>query len=233
MKVMNNTRRRGRKYYQVSSRVRNEPKADILNKKFEKSDKILVIACGALAKEITALIQMNNWTHLQLRYLPAKLHNEPKNIPQNIRKYLVNAQNKFSRIFIGYADCGTGGKLDNLLEEFGVQRLPGAHCYEFFSSTQTFSKMLEEEPGSFFLTDFLVKSFEKLIWQGLKINSHPELLNIYFRHYKRLVYLAQTESQALQTQAKEIAQRLELNYFYRFTGYGALSPSLSDLTTTD
>jgi len=233
MKVVNNTRRSGRKYYQVSSRIRTEPKADILNKKFEKSDKILVIACGALAKEITALIQMNNWTHLQLRYLPAKLHNEPNNIPQNIRKYLVNAQNKFSRIFIGYADCGTGGKLDNLLEEFGVQRLPGAHCYEFFSSTQTFSKMLEEEPGSFFLTDFLVKSFENLIWQGLKINRHPELLNIYFRHYKRLVYLAQTESQALQTQAKEIAQRLELNYFYRFTGYGALSPSLSDLTTTD
>jgi len=233
MKVVNNTRRRGRKYYQVSSRIRTEPKADILNKKFEKSDKILVIACGALAKEITALIQMNNWTHLQLRYLPAKLHNEPNNIPQNIRKYLVNAQNKFSRIFIGYADCGTGGKLDNLLEEFGVQRLPGAHCYEFFSSTQTFSKMLEEEPGSFFLTDFLVKSFENLIWQGLKINRHPELLKVYFRHYKRLVYLAQTESQALQTQAKEIAQRLELNYFYRFTGYGALSPSLSDLTTTD
>ena len=233
MKVANNTRRRGREYYQVNYRIRTEPKADILNKMFEKSDKILVIACGALAKEITALIQMNNWTHLQLRYLPAKLHNEPKNIPQNIRKYLVNAQNKFSRIFIGYADCGTGGKLDNLLEEFGVQRLPGAHCYEFFSSTQTFSKMLEEEPGSFFLTDFLVKSFENLIWQGLKINRHPELLNIYFRHYKRLVYLAQTESQALQTQAKEIAQRLELNYFYRFTGYGALSPSLSDLTTTD
>ena len=233
MKVVNNTRRRGRKYYQVSSRIRTEPKADILNKKFEKSDKILVIACGALAKEITALIQMNNWTHLQLRYLPAKFHNEPKNIPQNIRKYLVNAQNKFSRIFIGYADCGTGGKLDNLLEEFGVQRLPGAHCYEFFSSTQTFSKMLEEEPGSFFLTDFLVKSFENLIWQGLKINRHPELLNIYFRHYKRLVYLAQTESPALQIQAKEIAQRLELNYFYRFTGYGALSPSLSDLTNTD
>ena len=230
MKVVNNTRRRGRKYYQVSSRIRTEPKADILNKKFEKSDKILVIACGALAKEITALIRMNNWTHLQLRYLPAKLHNEPNNIPQNIRKYLVNAQNKFSRIFIGYADCGTGGKLDNLLEEFGVQRLPGAHCYEFFSSTQTFSKMLEEEPGSFFLTDFLVKSFEKLIWQGLKINSHPELLNIYFRNYKRLVYLAQTESLALQTQAQEIAQRLGLSYLYRFTGYGGLTPALSDLT---
>ena len=100
----------------------------------------------------------------------------------------------------------------------------------FFSSNQTFSKMLEEEPGSLFLTDFLVKSFEKLIWQGLKINSHPELLNIYFRNYKRLVYLAQTESQSLQTQAKEIAQRLGLNYLYRFTGYGALTPALSDLT---
>ena len=233
MKVVNNIRRRGRKYYQVISRIPTAPKLDLWAERFEKSDKILVIACGALAKEITALIRMNNWTHLQLRYLPAKLHNEPNKIPQNIRKNLITAQNKFSQIFIGYADCGTGGKIDNLLEEFGVQRLPGAHCYEFFSSNQTFSKMLEEEPGSFFLTDFLVKSFEKLIWQGLKINNHPELLNIYFRHYKRLVYLAQTESPALQTQAKEIAQRLELNYFYRFTGYGALSPSLSDLTTTD
>ena len=230
MKVANNIRRRGRKNYQVSSRIPTEPKLDFWAERFEKSDKILVIACGALAKEITALIRMNNLTHLQLRYLPAKLHNEPQNIPQNIRKNLINAQNKFSQIFIGYADCGTGGKLDNLLEEFGVQRLPGAHCYEFFSSSQTFSKMLEEEPGSFFLTDFLVKSFEKLIWQGLKIKSHPELLNIYFRNYKRLVYLAQTESQALQTQAQEIAQRLGLSYLYRFTGYGGLTPALSDLT---
>ena len=230
---MNNIRSRGRKYYQVSSRITTAPKLDLWTERFEKSDKILVIACGALAKEITALIRINNWTHLQLRYLPAKLHNDPHNIPQNIRKYLINAQNKFSQIFIGYADCGTGGKIDNLLEEFGVQRLPGAHCYEFFSSNQTFSKMLEEEPGSFFLTDFLVKCFEKLIWQGLKINSHPELLNIYFRHYKRLVYLAQTENQVLQKQAQEIAQRLGLNYLYRFTGYGALTSALSDLTVTD
>ena len=229
MKVANNIRRSGRKFYQVSSRIRTEPKPDLWAERFEKSDKILVIACGALAKEITALIRMNNWTHLQLRYLPAKLHNEPNNIPQNIRKNLMNAQNKFSQIFIGYADCGTGGKLDSLLDEFGVQRLPGAHCYEFFSSSQSFSKMLEEEPGSFFLTDFLVKSFEKLIWQGLKINSHPELLKIYFGNYKRLVYLAQTESKDLQTQAKEIAKKLRLNYFYRFTGYGALTPALSDL----
>ena len=226
---MNNLRRRGRKYNKYSSVIRTVPKPDFWAERFDKSDKILVIACGALAKEITALIRMNNWSHLQLRYLPAKLHNEPHKITQKIRKNLINAQNKFSQIFIGYADCGTGGQLDTLLNEFGIQRLPGAHCYEFFSSTQNFSKLIEDEPGSFFLTDFLVKSFEKLIWQGLKINSHPELLKIYFGNYKRLVYLAQTESKDLQTQAKEIANKLRLNYFYRFTGYGALTPALSDL----
>ena len=139
MKDVNNFRRRGRKYFQVSSRIPTEPKLDLWAERFEKSDKILVIACGALAKEITALIRMNNWTHLQLRYLPAKLHNEPNKIPKYIRKYLENAQNKFSRIFVGYADCGTGGQLDTLLEEFGVQRLPGAHCYEFFTSTHNLS----------------------------------------------------------------------------------------------
>ena len=229
---MGNARRLGRKYHQNTSGIRTEPKPDFWGKRFDKSEKILVIACGALAKEITALIRMNNWTHLQMRYLPAKLHNEPNKIPKYIRKYLENAQNKFSRIFVGYADCGTGGQLDTLLEEFGVQRLPGAHCYEFFTSTHNFSKMLEDEPGSFFLTDFLVKSFEKLIWQGLKINSHPELLKIYFRHYKRLVYLAQTESKELQTQAQEIAKRLGLSYSYRFNGYGGLSPALSDLAVT-
>ena len=232
MKLESNSRRRGRKHNQNSTRIKTEIKAAFWTKKYEKSDKILVIACGALAKEITALIRINNWNHLQLRYLPAKLHNEPNKIPQNIRNYLENARNKYSRIFIGYADCGTGGQLDILLEEFGVQRLPGAHCYEFFSSTQNFSKIIEEEPGSFFLTDFLLKSFEKLIWQGLKINRHPELLKIYFRHYKRLVYLAQTESKDLQIQAQEIAKRLELNYLYQFTGYGELSKTLSYIKAT-
>ena len=232
MKLVSNSRRRGRKHNQSNTRIKTEIKAAFWPKKYEKSDKILVIACGALAKEITALIRINNWNHLQLRYLPAKLHNEPNKIPQNIRKYLENARNKYSRIFIGYADCGTGGQLDRLMEEFGVQRLPGAHCYEFFSSTQKFSKMLEEEPCSFFLTDFLVKSFEKLIWQGLKINRHPELLKVYFRNYKRLVYLAQTESQDLQIQAQEIAKRLELNYLYQFTGYGELSTTLTDIKVT-
>jgi len=225
-------RRRGRKYHQIIAENRNKPKTDFWIERFDKSDKILVIACGALAKEITTLIRINNWTHLQLRYLPAKLHNDPHKITQNIRNNLIKAKNKFSQIFIGYADCGTGGQLDTLMEEFGLQRLPGAHCYEFLSSTQKFSKLIEEEPGSFFLTDFLVKSFEKLIWQGLKINSHPELLKIYFKNYRRLVYLAQTESKDLQYQAKQIAKRLGLNYLYLYTEYGALTPALSDLNAT-
>ena len=225
-------RRRGRKYHQIIAENRNKPKTDFWIERFDKSDKILVIACGALAKEITTLIRINNWTHLQLRYLPAKLHNDPHKITQNIRNNLIKAKNKFSQIFIGYADCGTGGQLDTLMEEFGLQRLPGAHCYEFLSSTQKFSKLIEEEPGSFFLTDFLVKSFEKLIWQGLKINSHPELLKIYFKNYRRLVYLAQTESKDLQYQAKQIAKRLGLNYLYLYTEYGVLTPALSDLNTT-
>jgi len=232
MKYVNNANRRGRKYHKYNSVIRTEPRPDFWAERFEKSDKILLIACGALAKEITALIKINNWKHLQLRYLPAKLHNQPHKIPQNIRKNLINAKNRFSQIFIGYADCGTGGQLDTLLDEFGVQRLPGAHCYDFFSSAQNFNKLIEDEPGSFFLTDFLVKSFEKLIWQGLKINIHPELLSMYFGNYKRLVYLAQTESKDLQSQAKEIAKKLRLNYFYRFTGYGELTPALSNLTAT-
>ena len=116
MKFVNNARRRGRTFHLRNSRIKNESKSDFWSKKYEKSDKILVIACGALAKEIKALIRMNNWTHLQLRYLPAKLHNEPKKIPQYIRKYLKNAQNNFSQIFVGYADCGTRGQLDHLLE---------------------------------------------------------------------------------------------------------------------
>lgn len=229
MKGVKNKRRGGRKFRLFKSGRQAPPQADMWSERLEKSDKILVIACGALAKEITALTRLNNWTHLKTRYLPAKLHNEPEKITEQLRKNLINARNKFSQIFVGYADCGTGGQLDSLLVEFGIQRLPGAHCYEFFSGSQSFADMVEDEPGSFFLTDFLVKSFDKLIWQGLKINSHPELQQIYFKHYKKLVYLGQTENPDLQTQAQEIAERLGLFYEYRFTGYGELAPSLSAL----
>jgi hypothetical protein len=175
------------------------------------------------------LIRLNGWSHLKTRYLPAILHNTPEKITEQLRMNLQIAQTKFSKIFIGYADCGTGGKIDSMLDEFRVQRLPGVHCYEFYSGKQTFAEIMDDEPGSFFLTDFLVGAFEKLVWQGMKIDRHPELLQVYFKHYKKLVYLGQTENSELQTQADEIANRLGLKYEYRYTGYGELAPALSAL----
>ena len=228
---LENQRRRGR-----NSRKANQDKHTVSLEKWterlEPSDKILILACGALAKEISALIRLNGWSHLKTRYLPAILHNTPEKITEQLRMILQSSQTKFSKIFIGYADCGTGGKIDSLLDEFDVQRLPGAHCYEFFTGKQTFAEIMEEEIGSYFLTDFLVKAFEKLVWQGMKIDRHPELLPIYFKHYKKLVYLAQSENPELQTQAYEIAGRLGLVYEYRITGYGELEHSIAALTVT-
>jgi len=222
-------------------RSRNSPKANpdkhtvSLEKwaeRLEPSDKILILACGALAKEISTLIRLNGWPHVKTRYLPAILHNTPEKITEQLRMILQSSQTNFSKIFIGYADCGTGGKIDSLMDEFNVQRLPGTHCYEFFTGKQTFTEIMEEEIGSYFLTDFLVKAFEKLVWQGMKIDRHPELLPIYFKHYKKLVYLAQSENPELQTQAYEIAGRLGLVYEYRFTGYGELEHSIAALAAT-
>ena len=231
MNGLENKRRRGR-----NSRKANQDKHTVSLEKWaerlEPSDKILILACGALAKEIAVLIHLNGWTHLKTRYLPAILHNTPEKITEQLRMILQSSQTKFSKIFIGYADCGTGGKIDSLLDEFDVQRLPGAHCYEFFAGKQTFAEIMEEEIGSYFLTDFLVKAFEKLVWQGMKIDRHPELLPIYFKHYKKLVYLAQSENLELQTQAHEIAERLGLVYEKRVTGYGELEHSLTALTAT-
>ena len=228
---LENQRRRGR-----NSRKANQDKHTVSLEKWaerlEPSDKILILACGALAKEISALIRLNGWSHLKTRYLPAILHNTPEKITEQLRMVLQSSQTKFSKIFIGYADCGTGGKIDSLLDEFDVQRLPGAHCYEFFAGKQTFAEIIKEEIGSYFLTDFLVKAFEKLVWQGMKIDRHPELLPIYFKHYKKLVYLAQSENLELQTQAHKIAGRLGLVYEKRFTGYGELEHSLAALAAT-
>ena len=225
---LENKRRRGR----ISRKAKTEKylvSPEKWAERLEPSDKILILACGALSKEISTLIRLNGWTHLKTRYLPAILHNTPEDIAEQLQINLQAAQAKFSRIFIGYGDCGTRGKIDLLLEEYDVQRLPGAHCFEFYPGKQSFAEMMDEEPGSFFLTDFLVEAFDKLVWQGLKIDRYPELLEIYFKHYKKLVYLGQTESSELQTQAVEIAQRLGLEYEYRFSGYGELEHSLTAL----
>ncbi len=186
----------------------------------------LVIACGALAHEIVALRRLNDWPHLAVQCLPADLHNRPEKIPGAVRQKIHAARSRFASIFVAYADCGTGGLLDAVLQEEKVERLPGAHCYEFFAGAAQFAEMAEAEPGTFFLTDFLATHFERLIVHGLGIDRHPELLPIYFGNYRRLVYLAQVESPEKRQAAEAAARRLGLEFEYRFTGYGGLEHGL-------
>ena len=186
----------------------------------------LVIACGALAHEIVALRRLNDWPHLEVQCLPADLHNRPEKIPAAVREKIQAARSRFASIFVAYADCGTGGLLDVVLQEEKVERLPGAHCYEFFAGSTEFEEIADAEPGTFYLTDFLATHFERLIMHGLGIDKHPELLPLYFGNYRRLMYLAQTEAPEKLQAAQDAAQRLGLEFEYRFTGYGGLEHGL-------
>jgi hypothetical protein len=192
-----------------------------------KKRPLLLIACGALAHEIMAVLRFNGLPGVDVQCLPAKLHNAPQLIPAAVRAKIHEERQHFERIFVLYGDCGTGGLLDDVLAEEGVERIAGAHCYEFFAGTPAFNELAEEEAGSFYLTDFLARHFERLIMQGLGINRHPELLPLYFGNYRRIVYLAQTDSPALRAKAKHAAERLGLAYEYRFTGYGNLQSAVS------
>jgi hypothetical protein len=186
----------------------------------------LVIACGALAQEIAALRRINQWDALDIQCLPPELHNDPKQIPGKVREAIRAARARHTRIFVAYADCGTGGRLDAVLAEEGIERLPGAHCYQFFATAQRFSELAEQEPGTFYLTDFLVRHFERLVAQTLGIDRHPELIAEYFRNYRRVVYLIQDPAQSDVDQAARIAARLGLEFESQLTGYGELEHSL-------
>ena len=187
----------------------------------------LVIACGALAHEIVALRRINNWPHMDVQCLPAELHNRPQKIPDAVREKIRKNRGAYKSMFVAYADCGTGGLLDKVLEEEGVERIPGSHCYEFFAGSAAFAEMAEAEVGTFYLTDFLLKHFERLIMHGLGIDRHPELMPLYFGNYRRLVYLAQIESPERVAAGQRAADRLGLAFEYRVTGYGELEHSLN------
>ena len=192
---------------------------------------IYVVACGALAREIHTIKQLNKWEHLEVDYLPSGLHHYPQKIPDEVRAKLLEAQRKYDVLFVAYADCGTGGRLDLICEEFGVERLPGAHCYQFFAGNRFFTKLAEQEPGTFYLTDFLAQHFDRLIMRGLGIDQHPELQETYFGNYKKLVYLAQTEEPQYLEKAQVAAKRLGLAFEKQTTGYGELLESFQCLTT--
>lgn len=189
----------------------------------------LVIACGALAREITALIRREGWTALEVQCLPSAWHNRPERIPEGVRRKIRAARirNDIDRIFVAYADCGTGGALDAVLAEEGAERIPGAHCYEFFAGGRAFADLHEAEPGTLYLTDYLARNFDRLILEGLGIDRHPELEAMYFGNYRRLVHLAQTRDGPLRAAARAAAERLGLEFEHRFTGYGDLEPFLA------
>ncbi len=189
-------------------------------------NKTLVIACGALSHEITALIKTNQWSHLKVQCLPAELHNYPQKIPDAVRSKIQLARASYDQIFVAYADCGTGGLLDKVLEEEQVERLPGAHCYAFYTGLQAWEPLADEELGTFYLTDFLARHFDRLILHGLGLEKHPELVPQIFGNYTRLVYLAQRPTPELQARAEAAALKLGLSYTYKETGYGELATGL-------
>jgi hypothetical protein len=191
--------------------------------------RLRVIACGAIAREVLAIKQANGLDHLELECLPAIWHVYPEKIAPAMRKKIAEARaDGVDRILIGYAECGTQGQLDKICEEEGVERIAGPHCYAFFTGNEKFLAECEEEFSVFYLTDLITRQFEAFIIEPLKLDKHPELLEMIFGNYTKVVYLAQTEDPAMQEKAKWAASYLKLDYEYRFTGYGDLTPALKN-----
>ncbi|MDD9745244.1 MULTISPECIES: DUF1638 domain-containing protein [Marinovum] len=190
--------------------------------------RILLIACGALAREILDLKAVNGWDHLDLACLPANLHNTPDKITGAVRAAVAKHRAQYDRLFVVYADCGTGGQLQAACEEMGVEMVPGPHCYSFFEGNAAFAE--REEFTAFYLTDFLVRQFDAFVWQPLGLDRHPELLNMYFGNYDKLVYQAQTDDPVLTEKARACAERLGLAFERRLTGYGDLATTLGGIS---
>ena len=228
--------------------------------------RVLVIACGALARELLAITELNGLTNVTVECLPASLHNHPKEIPELVRARIRRARGQvghavsatvcppapstvgfndnalldngtrhasgqFDEILIGYADCGTGGLLEKVCLEEGVEMLAGAHCYQFFATHDRFEQLQDHALGSFYLTDFLARNWERLIWEGMGIAKHPELRDMYFGNYTRCVYLEQSSDPKALAAAHECADRLGLELFIEPTGYGELETAVVEFTT--
>jgi hypothetical protein len=192
-----------------------------------RTGRILLIACGALAREILDLKAANGWDHLDLTCLPANLHLRPERIPAAVEAAVDKHRAEYDGIFVVYADCGTGGLLQAKCAELGVEMVAGPHCYSFFEGNAVFAA--RDEFTAFYLTDFLVRQFDAFVWKPMGLDRHPELRDMYFGNYEKLVYQAQTNDPALDRKAEECAARLGLAYERRFTGYGDLVPVLGAL----
>lgn len=186
---------------------------------------VLLLACGALAHEILALIRANGWDHMALKCLPAILHNTPQKITEAVEAAVQKHRADYDEIFVVYGDCGTGGQLQAACDRLGVQMMPGPHCYAFFEGVETFAA--RDEATAFYLTDFLVRQFDAFVWKPLGLDRHPQLLEMYFGNYETLVYQAQIDDPALTDLARAHAARLGLTFERRFTGYGDLARELA------
>lgn len=192
-----------------------------------RSGRVLLIACGALAREIVALRAANGWTHLDLTCLPAILHNHPDRIVPAVEAAVAAHRDSYDSIFVVYADCGTGGLLRAACDRLGVAMVPGPHCYAFYDGVERFAA--RDEIAAFYLTDFLARQFDAFVWKPLGLDRHPELLETYFGNYETLVFLAQSPDAELDARAESIAQRLGLRFERRETGYGDLETALNAL----
>ena len=190
--------------------------------------RLLVIGCGALAEELSAIKRANQWTALDIKCLDAALHNRPERIADRLESVLAQHHAEYTNILIAYADCGTGGAVDRVAQQFNAQRLPGAHCYEFYATSPVFAALAEAEPGTFYLTDFLVRHFDRLVIEEMKLDEHPELEEMLFGRYRKVVYLAQGDSSELLDQAERSATRLKLPLEVVTTGYGLLAKTVEE-----
>ena len=198
----------------------------------ESLPRCLMLACGALARELLAIRDANGWDHLDLHCLPAELHLRPEKIPDAVSAAVARFAPDYDRIVVVYADCGTGGLLQARCAELGVEMIPGPHCYAFFDGIEAHAMRAEREFTAFYLTDFLVRQFDAFVWRAMGLDRHPQLRDIYFAHYETLIYLAQTEDSALDAKAREAAERLGLRYERRTTGYGDLPGVLAQLSSS-
>ncbi len=188
--------------------------------------RVLVIGCGAIARELLETIRHNHLDQVEVECLPAILHNRPEQIPAAVEERIERVAGRYDSIFVAYADCGTGGMLDVVLARHGIERLEGAHCYEFFAGASPFAAIQEEQLGTFYLTDYLTRHFRRLVWEGLGMDRHPQLRDEYFRNYRRVVYLSQTQDPDLVEKARAAADQLGLEFEHRHTGLGDLMPAL-------
>ena len=186
-----------------------------------------LLICGALGKEVKAIVDAHN-LEVDVFGIPAMHHFYPKKIVQAVEAKLQNLSHTYERVVVVYGDCGTAGALDPILERYGAVRLQGPHCYEIFAGPG-FDRMMEEEPATFFLTDWLVRNFERAVIRGLGLDRYPDLKQIYFGNYLKLIYLVQFPNEALIEKAQEIGEYLGLPLTTRFTGVEGLGSRLRHL----